>query len=172
MKHSVVISAYNEVESVEELYREVVSSLESLGETFEILFVDDGSTDGTGERIAELERGDRRVRMIRFVRNFGKSAAYSAAFKNIMDWISRLEKGIWSNKPMLLMATSPGGRGGKSVLEIAENSFPRRGANVIASFSLPSFNDNFDEDRGITDEALLEEFKGKLDAFKKVILES
>ena len=81
MKYSVVISAYNEVESVEELYQEVISALEPLGETFEILFVDDGSTDGTGERLAELERCDRRVRLIPFVRNFGKSAAYSAAFR-------------------------------------------------------------------------------------------
>lgn len=81
MKHSVVISAYNEAESVEELYQEVVSALEPHGEIFEILFVDDGSTDGTGERLAELERRDRRVRLIRLVRNFGKSAAYSAAFR-------------------------------------------------------------------------------------------
>jgi glycosyltransferase involved in cell wall biosynthesis len=81
MKYSVVISAYNEAESLEELYREVVSALEPLGETFEILFVDDGSTDGTGECLAELEGRDRRVRLIRFVRNFGKSAAYSAAFR-------------------------------------------------------------------------------------------
>ena len=81
MRYSVVISAYNEADSVEELYQEVVSSLEPQGGTFEILFVDDGSTDGTGERLAELERRDRRVRLIRLVRNFGKSAAYSAAFR-------------------------------------------------------------------------------------------
>jgi glycosyltransferase involved in cell wall biosynthesis len=83
MNYSAVISAYNEVESVEELYRELVSALETLGGSFEILFVDDGSTDGTGERLAELERRDRRVRLIRFVRNFGKSAAYAAAFKAV-----------------------------------------------------------------------------------------
>ncbi len=83
MKYSVVISAYNEAESVEELYQELISAIEPLGETFEILFVDDGSTDGTGERLAELERRDRRVRLIRFVRNFGKSAAYSAAFRAV-----------------------------------------------------------------------------------------
>lgn len=82
MKYSVVISAYNETESVEELYQEVVSALEPLGETFEILFVDDGSTDGTGDRLAGLARRDRRVRLISFVRNFGKSAAYSAAFRS------------------------------------------------------------------------------------------
>ena len=81
MNYSVVIPAYNEAESVEELYQEVISALEPRRETFEILFVDDGSTDGTGQRLAELERRDSRVRPIRFVRNFGKSAAYSAAFR-------------------------------------------------------------------------------------------
>ena len=51
------------------------------------------------------------------------NGAYSAAFKNIFDWMSRIDNNLWSNKPMLLMATSPGGRGGLSVLEIAkENS--------------------------------------------------
>ncbi|MFL9831048.1 NAD(P)H-dependent oxidoreductase [Flavobacterium sp. ST-87] len=68
---------------------------------------------------------------------------YSAAFKNLFDWCSRIQKEIFQQKPMLLMATSPGGRGGASVLEIAENAFPRYGANVKATFSLPSFNDNF-----------------------------
>ncbi len=81
MNYSVVIPAYNEADCVEELYQEVISALEPRRETFEILFVDDGSTDGTGERLAELERRDGRVRLIRFVRNFGKSAAYSAAFR-------------------------------------------------------------------------------------------
>lgn len=100
------------------------------------------------------------------------NGAYSAAFKNIMDWISRIEKGIWSYKPMLLLATSPGGRGAQTVLEIAAASFPRRGAEVVASFSLPSFNDNFKEDQGITNETLREEFNDKLATFKKVVLES
>jgi chromate reductase len=47
------------------------------------------------------------------------NGAYTVALKNIMDWISRLEKGIWGFKPMLILATSPGGRGAKTVLEIA-----------------------------------------------------
>lgn len=69
---------------------------------------------------------------------------YAVAFKNIMDWCSRIEKEIFQNKPLFLMATSPGGRGGKSVLEIAESNLPRFGGNIKAVFSLPSFNDNFD----------------------------
>lgn len=69
---------------------------------------------------------------------------YSAAFKNIFDWCSRIDVKIFQEKPMLLMATSPGGRGGASVLEIAKTAFPRYGADIKATFSLPSFNANFD----------------------------
>lgn len=69
---------------------------------------------------------------------------YSVAFKNVYDWCSRINGKVFQEKPMLLMATSPGGRGGASVLEIAKNAFPRFGAIIKATFSLPSFNDNFD----------------------------
>ena len=73
---------------------------------------------------------------------------YSVAFKNIFDWCSRINGKIFQEKPMLLMATSPGARGGATVLEIAKNAFPRFGANIIDAFSLPSFNDNFDVEKG------------------------
>ena len=73
---------------------------------------------------------------------------YSAAFKNIYDWCSRIVPKVFQGKPMLLMATSPGGRGGATVLEIAKNAFPRYGADIKATFSLPSFNDNFDVEKG------------------------
>jgi chromate reductase len=73
---------------------------------------------------------------------------YSVAFKNIFDWCSRIGAKVFQDKPMLLMATSPGARGGASVLEIAKNAFPRYGANIKATFSLPSFNDNFDVEKG------------------------
>jgi len=73
---------------------------------------------------------------------------YSTAFKNIFDWCSRIEKDVFQQKTVLLMATSPGGRGGKSVLEIAQANLPRYGANIKAVFSLPSFNENFDIENG------------------------
>lgn len=73
---------------------------------------------------------------------------YSAAFKNVFDWCSRIGAKVFQEKPMLLMATSPGGRGGASVLEIAKNAFPRYGADVKATFSLPSFDANFDVEKG------------------------
>nr|WP_315165849.1 NAD(P)H-dependent oxidoreductase [uncultured Flavobacterium sp.] len=76
------------------------------------------------------------------------NANYSAAFKNVFDWCSRIGAKVFQDKPMFLMATSPGARGGASVLEIAKNAFPRYGAIIKATFSLPSFNDNFDVEKG------------------------
>ena len=73
---------------------------------------------------------------------------YSAAFKNLVDWSSRINGKIFQEKPMFLLATSPGARGGASVLEIAKSNFPRFNANIKAVFSLPSFNDNFDVEKG------------------------
>jgi NAD(P)H-dependent FMN reductase len=72
---------------------------------------------------------------------------YSAAFKNVFDWCSRINGKVFQQKSMLLMATSDGKRGGASVLEIAKNAFPRYGADIKATFSLPSFNDNFDVEK-------------------------
>lgn len=71
------------------------------------------------------------------------NGSYSVAFKNLFDWISRINGKVWNDKPMLLMSTSPGIRGGRSVLEAATSRFPFMGSNIIATFSLPSFYDNF-----------------------------
>src|SRR5690606_7996715 len=71
----------------------------------------------------------------------------SVAFKNIFDWASRGGVKVFQQKPMLLMATSNGARGGKSVLEITANRFPRDGAEVKGTFSLPVFSENFDVEK-------------------------
>ncbi len=71
------------------------------------------------------------------------NGAYSAAFKNVFDWLSRIEGKVWRNKPVLLLSTSPGARGGESVLNIALNRFPYMGGNIVGSMSFPSFFDNF-----------------------------
>ncbi len=73
------------------------------------------------------------------------NGAYTTAFKNIFDWMSRIDGKLWSEKPMLLMAASPGGRGGRSVLNIASDRFPRMGAHIVSEFSLPEFQSNFKE---------------------------
>lgn len=79
---------------------------------------------------------------------------FSTAFKNILDWASRINAKTFQEKPVLLLATSPGARGGSSVLNIATQRFPFQGAIVKGSYSLPSFYDNFDFEKGITDKAL------------------
>lgn len=73
---------------------------------------------------------------------------YSAAWKNLFDWCSRIEQKIFQKKPVILLSTSPGDRGGASVLEIAVNSVPRFAADVRGSMSLPAFYDNFDQESG------------------------
>lgn len=100
------------------------------------------------------------------------NGAYSVAFKNIFDWISRIHSNVWEDKPMFLLATSPGGHGGKSVLEMAGNRFKRGNRNTIATFSLPSFGRNFSEEGGITDAELRKEFVSQLSNFKAVLKNS
>lgn len=93
---------------------------------------------------------------------------YAAAFKNLMDWISRINGKIWAGKKMFLLSTSPGGRGGKSVHEIASAAFPRFGAEITGTFSLPSFGDNFSTE-GINDEDLAKGFAEELAKFVESI---
>jgi NAD(P)H-dependent FMN reductase len=74
------------------------------------------------------------------------NGTYSTAFKNVFDWTSRIkERAVWNEVPMLLMATAPGARGGLGVLEAAEKRFPLHGGNIVDTFTLPFFNDNFDK---------------------------
>lgn len=77
------------------------------------------------------------------------NGAYTAAFKNVFDWISRINSKTFQEKPMLLLSTSPGPRGGATVLEIAKNRFPFQGGVIKDSFSLPNFYENFDSSNGI-----------------------
>lgn len=72
------------------------------------------------------------------------NGSYTTAFKNLFDWSSRIEVKMFQNKPMVLLATSPGQRGGIGALTAALNSLPHFGADIKGSFSLPLFNDNFD----------------------------
>lgn len=67
----------------------------------------------------------------------------SAYFKNLIDWLSRLDKNFLKGKKILLMSTSPGGKGGQSSLNVTKNLLPYFGAEIINTFSLPSFGQNF-----------------------------
>lgn len=77
---TVVIPVRNESSNVDPLYRELTASLGAFGRPFELLFVEDGSTDDTFARLAALQERDARVRVIRFRRNFGQTAAFAAGF--------------------------------------------------------------------------------------------
>lgn len=79
---SVVVPFLNEQESINELYRKLVAALEPLG-PFEIVFVDDGSTDRSYSIVREIFHNDQRVRAIKFRRNLGKSAALSEGFRAV-----------------------------------------------------------------------------------------
>ncbi len=88
------------------------------------------------------------------------NGSYNVGLKNLLDWTSRIkDRKTFNGKSMLLMATSPGARGGASVLESAKLLFPFSGAIIKATFSLPEFYKNFDFEKGITNEEFLSQLK-------------
>ncbi len=76
------------------------------------------------------------------------NGGYTAAYKNLFDWCSRIEKGVFQNKPCLFLSTSPGAGGASSVLAQALGSAKFFSADVKGSLSFPSFNDNFNLETG------------------------
>ncbi|MFS4455642.1 NADPH-dependent FMN reductase [Maribacter sp. 2304DJ31-5] len=93
----------------------------------------------------------------------------SAYFKNVIDWLSRMERKFIEGKKVLLMSTSPGKRGGKSALEITEKMLSRFGATITGTFSLSAFYDNFDVNKGILDPDLAKEHARVLNNFLDTI---
>lgn len=77
---SIVIPLYNEEPNVAPLHAELSAILASMRVPHEVIFVDDGSVDGTFEVLRRIQAGDRQVRVIRFARNFGQTAAFAAGF--------------------------------------------------------------------------------------------
>jgi chromate reductase, NAD(P)H dehydrogenase (quinone) len=77
------------------------------------------------------------------------NGTYSAAYKNLFDWCSRINPKVFQDKPLVLLATSPGPRGAATVLAAAVNSAPYFAGNVKASLSVPSFYENFDVELGV-----------------------
>jgi glycosyltransferase involved in cell wall biosynthesis len=81
---SIVIPLLNEEESLRPLFQKIENAVGILGLSFEVIFIDDGSTDGSVDVLKELRGRNNSVKIIRFRRNFGKSAAYSAAFSRVL----------------------------------------------------------------------------------------
>ena len=95
------------------------------------------------------------------------NGTYTAAFKNILDWASRIDKELFQKTKTLILSTSPGPGGASSVLNQAVNSFQFFGGEVVGSYSLPSFYDNFDvETNALKSQDHLKELKEVLAALK------
>lgn len=72
------------------------------------------------------------------------NGSYSAAFKNLFDWASRINRDVYQHKPVVFLATSPGPGGAKNVLKLASESAKYFAADLKGSLSIPSFYHNFD----------------------------
>ena len=98
------------------------------------------------------------------------NGSYSAAYKNLYDWASRIDMRVYDNKPMVLLATSPGPGGGKNVLKGATETLPRFGADIRGSFSLRKFYNHFDVENGfLSDPALAAEL---IETLNKLVADS
>jgi len=76
------------------------------------------------------------------------NGAITAAWKSLYDWCSRIEANVYQGKPVVMLSTSPGRRGGAGALNIALQTAPYFGADIRGSLSIPSFNENFDRESG------------------------
>ena len=129
--------------------------------------VDYESTHGIPSSVAELNKVFEKADG--FVVSLAEhNGSYSAVFKNIIDWLSRVKMEFWNQKPMFLMSTSPGGRGGTTVLQTALTAFPFLGGVIIENFALPSFYENFSNGK-ITDDSFKKEHQRKVGDFLKAI---
>jgi glycosyltransferase involved in cell wall biosynthesis len=99
MDLSIIVPLYNEEESVDALYREVRAAAEGLGKTWELLLVDDGSSDGTAGRLREICARDPRVQVLRFRRNYGQTAALQAGFDHALGKVVITLDGDLQNDP-------------------------------------------------------------------------
>jgi glycosyltransferase involved in cell wall biosynthesis len=101
---SVVIPVYNETQNVEPLYRELTETLTTWGRPFELLFIDDGSSDGTFDVLRRLQADDPRLRVVQFRRNFGQTAAFAAGFARARGRLIATSDGDLQNDPRDLPA--------------------------------------------------------------------
>ncbi len=93
------------------------------------------------------------------------NGSYTAAYKNIFDWASRIDARVFQDKPMVMMSASPGARGGATVLKAAQTSAPFFGAQLVASFAVSRFYDVFDAQAlRLTDPALSQKLHAALTA--------
>ncbi len=106
--------------------------------------------------LAKIESADALV--ISYAEHNG---SYTAAYKNLFDWASRITRNVFQDKPAIYLATSPGPGGANNVLSSAVGSASFFGAKVKGSLSIPKFYDNFDVEKGeLTNDELKEQLSG------------
>lgn len=114
-----------------------------------------GQAEGALGFLRDLAQADAFV--ISFAEHNGH---YPAAYKNLFDWATRIDREVFKNKPAVYLATSPGPGGAASVLAAASGSAGYFGGNVKATVSVPSFYDNFDLATGVvTNETVAAQLK-------------
>src|ERR1051325_11110580 len=96
---SVVIPVYNEAPNLKPLYEGLTGAFSGWGNSYEIIFVDDGSSDDSFSILEQLQREDARLRIIRFRRNFGQTAAFSAGFVHARGKLIVTSDGDRQNDP-------------------------------------------------------------------------
>ncbi len=103
----------------------------------------------------EISQAD--VLIVSFAEHNGN---FSAVYKNTFDWMSRIDVKVYQNKPMLVMAASPGKGGGSNVLGIVEGGQSFYGMDIKAKVSVPSFQQHYDEEtRTITNNDVVDDIK-------------
>ncbi|CAN5697158.1 glycosyltransferase family 2 protein [soil metagenome] len=141
---SVVVPMRNESPNVQQLYTELVASLDAYGRPFEIVAIDDGSTDDTFRLLATIQARDPRVRVIRFRRNFGQTAAFAAGFAHARGAFIVTSDGDGQNDPRDIPGMVERARTGPDIVagwrKDRKDSFinrrlPSMIANAIISFA-------------------------------------
>jgi glycosyltransferase involved in cell wall biosynthesis len=100
MSISIVVPVCNELENIGPLYQQLAAVLPSLGRAWEIVFVDDGSTDGSGQRLKELAARDRRIKIVAFRRNYGQTAAMQSGIHHSTGDVIVTLDGDLQNDPL------------------------------------------------------------------------
>ncbi|GAL23151.1 hypothetical protein JCM19235_626 [Vibrio maritimus] len=117
-----------------------------------------GQAEGAKAFLEAIQQADALV--ISFAEHNGH---HPAAYKNLFDWATRIDREVFKGIPALYLATSPGPGGASNVLAAATNSAPYFGGNVKASVSVPSFYDVFDLETGkLTDSALIDKVESAI----------
>jgi chromate reductase len=92
---------------------------------------------------------------------------FTVAFKNLFDWLSRVDRNVYQGKPIVMLSTSPGAGGGETVLKLAKDAAPFFDGKVVGTLSVPNFYENFDfENSMLTDLALVDKLDKVLSVFQ------